>query len=260
MICDPKEPKNITIGDPTNSDYTIGIVDCNNVSSQKTIDSKVAIYQEEGTALNVKLCNNKDFEKTILCDKNTGNKVVVEYVYDTVLGSRVITYWNIITNSVYSGNPATDLITCSDIDVESDSIEGCGDGQSVIQWVLKKDGIPTGVVYYTNLAGTVIPTPLTFVIGKCPEIVAPPEVPNGITYIDDINVNNPQPVIVKSLTITKQSGGDIEISFDGGTTFPLIIKANGSRTWGNINQSGLDVSNMRFRQLVNGVYDLIWEI
>jgi hypothetical protein len=86
------------------------------------------------------------------------------------------------------------------------------------------------------------------------------EIPNGITYTNNLAANNPQPSIVKSITLTKQSGGIVEVSFDSGATYPLRLVANGSRTWGQGNQEGLNVGNMRFRQLTNGVYDLIWEI
>lgn len=86
------------------------------------------------------------------------------------------------------------------------------------------------------------------------------ENPNGITYINNNAVTNPQPSLVKSITLIKQSGGIVEVSFDAGATYPLRIVQNGSRTWGQGNQEQLNVVNMRFRQLTNGIYDIIWEI
>jgi hypothetical protein len=58
------------------------------------------------------------------------------------------------------------------------------------------------------------------------------EIPNGITYENDTNDNNPQPVSVKSITVTKQSGSEVNVSFDSGATWPIRIISNGSRTWG----------------------------
>lgn len=85
------------------------------------------------------------------------------------------------------------------------------------------------------------------------------EMPNGITYENDTNDNNPQPVSVKSITVTKQSGSEVNVSFDSGATWPVRIVSNGSRTWGQGNSDTLDSSKMKFKQLGAGVYDIIWE-
>lgn len=87
-----------------------------------------------------------------------------------------------------------------------------------------------------------------------------PEIPYGITYENNISNNNPQPAIVKSITVTKQSGAEVYISFDSGTTWPIRIIQNGSRTFGQGNNSNLDTSTMMFKQIGNGVYDIIWEV
>lgn len=117
------------------------------------------------------------------------------------------------------------------------------------------------VNYYKE--GTTIEVPFDPITDKfkpeCKDPL-PLEIGNGITYTNNLAENNPQPSIVKSITLTKQSGGIVEVSFDSGATYPLRLVANGSRTWGQGNQEGLDVANMRFKQLTNGIYDLIWEI
>lgn len=86
------------------------------------------------------------------------------------------------------------------------------------------------------------------------------EIPNGITYTNDTGIKNPQPGLVKSITVTKQAGTIVEVSFDSGGTYPLRLVANGSRTWGQGNSEQLDASAMMFRQIGNGTYDIIWEI
>lgn len=88
---------------------------------------------------------------------------------------------------------------------------------------------------------------------------AEPEVPNGITYVNDTAVNAPQPGTVQSLTVTKQSGASVRVTFNGGVSFPLTLVANGSRTWGQGNENPLDVSTVAFQQTGNGTYDVIWE-
>ena len=56
-----------------------------------------------------------------------------------------------ISGSPYTGNPATDLVTCPDNDTESDAQEMCDGTTTFIRWFVKQNGEPTGVVFDTTL-------------------------------------------------------------------------------------------------------------
>lgn len=86
------------------------------------------------------------------------------------------------------------------------------------------------------------------------------ETPNGKSYTNNIVPQNPQPAIVKSITVTKQAGATVEISFDNGSTWDFRILANGSFTWGQGNSEGLNTAFMKVRQLGNGTFNIHWEI
>lgn len=77
--------------------------------------------------------------------------------------------------------------------------------------------------------------------------------------IQGVAVTTPPVTTVWSITLTKESWNFVEVSFDGGTSYPLRINRNGTRTWAN-DSDNLDVSLMRFRWgNANTDYDLIWE-
>jgi hypothetical protein len=86
------------------------------------------------------------------------------------------------------------------------------------------------------------------------------ETPNGVSYTNNIVPQNPQPAIVKSITVTKQSGAIVEVSFDNGLTWNFRIIVNGSFTWGQGNSEGLNTAFMKVRQLGNGTFNIHWEI
>lgn len=72
-------------------------------------------------------------------------------------------------------------------------------------------------------------------------------------------VTTPPVTTVRTLTVTKESGNFVEVSFDSWASYPLRINRNGTRTFGaGIDE--LDVSAMRFRGWnANTDYDLIRE-
>ena len=66
---------------------------------------------------------------------------------------------------------------------------------------------------------------------------------------------------VKSLTLTKERGVNVQVSYDGGGSWQYWMYLNGSRTWNAGQKGNLDVSNMRFRGGdITARYDIIWEI
>lgn len=77
--------------------------------------------------------------------------------------------------------------------------------------------------------------------------------------VQGVAVTTPPVATVGSITLTKEAGNFVEVSFDGGGTYPLRVNRNGTRTWSN-DSDNLDVSPMRFRWgNANTDYDLIWE-
>ena len=86
------------------------------------------------------------------------------------------------------------------------------------------------------------------------------ETPNGKSYTNTIVPQNPQPAIVKSITVTRQSGAIVEVSFDNGLTWDFRIIGTGGFTWGQGNSEGLNTAFMRVRQLGNGTFNIHWEI
>lgn len=105
--------------------------------------------QHPDTVYKVQLCDaSKDRDKVVLCDSITGDKVAVITKYDNP--DPVTTFWNISKGEAWSGDPA-DLVTCPDIDLESDGMPMCDNGTSFIRWYLKKDGKPVNEYFDTDL-------------------------------------------------------------------------------------------------------------
>ena len=141
-------------------------LNCDETTSSTEVTSVVQSIPHPDFVQRVTLCNSGGFDKTILCDKNTFNKVIVVTSYSE-LGVPTSIAYN-IDGSLYTGDITTDLVTC-DIDLESDEIIICIEGEAAVQWVVKKDGIPTGEVYYTDKTGQLITAPTDFTIGECPD-------------------------------------------------------------------------------------------
>lgn len=129
---------------------------------------------------------------------------------------------------------------------------------------------PTGLTLaYTGLDGVPIlpaPNPATVKLGRCgcscdngsPQILD--ETPGGISLSGN-TVQSPQPLVVKSLTLTNTGSDSVSVSFDAGLTFPLVVTASSTRTWGQGNQDNLITGNMRFQGLsATSSYDLVWEV
>ena len=127
-----------------------------------------AVVQAPGTVFKVQLCDNaKDYEKVILCDVNTKHKVAVITDF-TDPTNPVVSYWDINTGAPWTGD-VDDLEACADTDTESDAVEMCDAGTVFLRWVVKANGVPTGVVFDTGLDGApyVVSDPAGVTVGKC---------------------------------------------------------------------------------------------
>ena len=91
------------------------------------------------------------------------------------------------------------------------------------------------------------------------------EWPNAATYVDNYAINAPQPANATSITVTKQRGGELEVSFNAGSTWNLILFENGSRTFGQGNGDYIFATDIRFKQIQSStkpksdIYDVIWD-
>jgi len=180
----------------------------------------------KGQELPFVLCVGKEFDKTILCNVNTGAKVILVTSYDPVTGVPTTTQYNL--DGSINTDPISDLESCGDSDTESDQVQGCGDGVQVVQWIEKKNGVATGVVYYTNSAGIVIPAPGVFTIGDCPEAAQIAQVPNCAGTLDDKPVDE-----VNAVYLLNQENKHTEVVYDvvtavfgGAATFTYTAPQN----------------------------------
>jgi hypothetical protein len=122
-----------------------------------------------GQALPVRICtDDKDFELACGKDKTTGNQI--QTAYRNEAGGPVV-LWRLdtVTGLPWTGNPATDLEACGGSGLESDDDDVCVAGQSLRRHTVKKDGKPTGDVYYTDSTGALVDIPADAIVvtGKC---------------------------------------------------------------------------------------------
>lgn len=154
------------------------IVDCNNTIS--TVQSSGVVIEGVTAPIPVCIQGEKDFAEVYKCDANTGNTILIRTVLDHDTNTYVTTYYDLVVGADWAGSPATDLTECTSNALESDQVIGCDGGVQVVQWIVKDNGEPTGVVYYTDISGAIV-TPVAWTPGECP--VA--EVTRTVDVIDD---------------------------------------------------------------------------
>lgn len=117
-----------------------------------SVHEKVEAFIHPGTVLYTRPCPDvKEFDNSILCDKDTGAKVVVVTGYDAN-GVPASTAYN-LDGTPYAG-ALTDLESCAGSGEESDPETMCDNGTTVfVRWYVKKDGEPTGVFFDTDMTG-----------------------------------------------------------------------------------------------------------
>jgi hypothetical protein len=131
------------------------------------------IVQAPGQSLAVHLCtDDKDFELACGKDKTTGNQI--QTAYRTEAGGPVV-LWRLdtVTGLPWTGDPAT-LEACSGSNLESDDDDVCVSGQSLRRHTVKKDGKPTGEIYFTDSTGALVDVPdgTLIITGRCVNDVA----------------------------------------------------------------------------------------
>lgn len=158
-----------------------------------------------------------DVEKTILCDVG-GDKILVEVSYIDGVRQPVV-YFNLNTNSNYTGNPATDLVVCPDIELESDGLPYCltATNETIIGYSVKQNGEPTGVVYWTNIDGVAIPAPATgtYTFGACTISQIRTFLGDDLLSVDDVTQVTLTPPVGANLAEIQSQGIDLRYSFNG---------------------------------------------
>jgi len=128
------------------------------------------------------------FDSLKLCDPTTGLPVVVVVGYDTSGAPTSVAYD--FTGAAWAGDIAT-LVACDTPDIEADPIHWCVDGAEFTQYVIKRDGVPTGEVLWTDATGAHVADPTLAAAfaakGICAEVYCAPAAPRGIlTTLDQI--------------------------------------------------------------------------
>ncbi|MGL5075614.1 MAG: hypothetical protein ACRDBG_07195 [Waterburya sp.] len=120
-------------------------------------------------------------------------------------------------------NTTAILEPCSS-SVESDPVIICSLGEQYVLWIVKEDGVPNGITYFTDKSGAVItPIPITdYTIGKCN--TSAPKVWSGTA--DDISTAIP----FNSLVIIKPDCCVVDIDTSAG----IITVPKGISTYSTI--------------------------
>ena len=173
------------------------------IKNSKSCPTDVTVLNTCDNPIPVYFCDpSKEFDHQILCTPD-GTKVIVVTTYSSTGIPSSIAYN--LDQSLYIGD--INLLTNCDIDLESDPIIICIDGVSAIQWVVKKNGVPTGDVYYTDKFGLLIPAPAIFTFGEC--VLCSPKQESflgnnpTLTEFNSISVDIPK---CCSVTITHSAG------------------------------------------------------
>lgn len=171
-----------------------------------------AVVQAPGTVFKVQVCDNaKDYEKVVLCDATTNHKIAVITNFADPSAPDV-SYWDLNTGAVWTGS-VDDLETCPDSDTESDAELACDSGTEFLRWFVKKDGVPTGVVFDTDLSGLpyTVTDPAAVTLGKCvAATVCTPTISSA--FADDLSALLPG----NSISIQKPSCCAIKVTTSAG--------------------------------------------
>lgn len=141
------------------------------MESQEVNKRLRAIYNEvKQIRCNLGNSPSSEADTLLLCDPVSGNLVIAVVTYSAT-NVPTATYFNPNGTPYVGPTP----VNCAGGQLESDPQEICVNGNtSLIQWVVKDNGQPTGAVYYTDLSGTVVAAPGagTFVFGSCSNTTA----------------------------------------------------------------------------------------
>lgn len=156
----------------------------------------------------------------------------------TSIGSNGVptnTYYDLVTGSIWTGNPSKNLGIMPDTDSESDYIEMCDNGITFLRWIVKENSEPTGVIFDTSLTGVVYVPTGTPTLGAC-------ALPNSIIenksdYVEFTNVTTTPLAITLPFVDCKE----INIQTISSGTTKLIVEY--STTGGLSNQKQIFFAN-----------------
>ena len=129
----------------------------------------VQIVQAPGQVLSVRFCSDDAADFELACGIDPTNDHQIQTAYKIVNGEFVlISRWDVVTGLAWTGDAST-LNACGGSGLESDADDVCVEGTSLRRWTVKKDGVPTGDLYYTDSTGAIFDVPSTAVVvlGSC---------------------------------------------------------------------------------------------
>jgi hypothetical protein len=112
-----------------------------------------------------------DVTNTVMCEAAplTGRVLILTRILETAPPGTapVVEAYSLPSMAPYAG-AINALVQCPDDEAESDAVYGCAANVPYTQWVMKTNGKPTGVVYFTNAIGALItPAPVGWAPGPC---------------------------------------------------------------------------------------------
>lgn len=123
---------------------------------ERPVTATMEMVLASGTVIYTRRCPDEfEFDSGVLCDPSDGTRVVWVVNYDNA-GVPTTKFYT-LTGAAFTGD-ATELREC-EVDLESDGLNWCYNGQEVTQWIVKSNGRPDGQVYWTGQDGSVIAEP-----------------------------------------------------------------------------------------------------
>jgi len=170
------------------------------------------------------LCEVRDLLASL-----SGGPVVPEYDYEPVCtdeGTKILRYDNqsgaqALLNVDNTVNVTATVQPCEN-GIESDPVLVCASGTTLTMWVVKQDGQPTGVLYFTDNTGAIVPAPVSFNLGACPVESTP-----GIHLIESVGTGTyASPFTANCVTVAWDFEG---VPFNE----EIIVTVNGGGILGN---------------------------
>lgn len=173
-----------------------------------------------------------EFDSEILCDPATGTRVITVITY-TNAGLPTLEAF-LFDMSPYTGDLAA-LVKC-DEETESDQILWCSGTENLTQWIVKVEGQPNGVVYWTDAAGAVIPEPADLTLlrrGPCDFAAETPVSVDIVCLIDDVNGDGTVLVSYVEAYAVRDNGLAVTSTLIGtftDSTLQMVYTPQGTRT------------------------------
>lgn len=142
----------------------------------------IRVVQDPGQVMTVRICDDsasRDWEVVMRCDPVTDEQIMFQWDVHTNPPT-LVSATNLSTGQPFTGDADT-LVSCGGSKLESDDRDVCVNGQNLTQWVVKRNGEPTNVVYYTDSKGQMIDvaSDADVIVGRC-EVGCPPVTYQGV--------------------------------------------------------------------------------